>query len=450
MNFYNLLVFTFHVRISPVDNKKPVIKINDHLEVWEGEKTTVTTSNLMVTDADTIPDEVTCHVDASPMEGFLENIAPSKGMEQSQVGTPIMSFTVRDLLSQRINYVQNNHIHNEPKTDLFALSCSDGLRNSQRHMMMIIIHGRNDEMPELFLTNFQVEEGKSMTIDSVLLGVNDRDVPKDNLTIKLLAPPKHGVVVDRSKSSSQSITRFPFNKIKQNVITYNHDGTETTEDVLQFAVTDGVHEVRKDVIVNILPMDDETPRLVTNTGLSLTSIGETRMISSSALRAEDVDSPNENLTFVVRSIPQLGKLMLYEHTGRAYNLSRGSKFTQRDIDQGMVFYTDISVVAVTRQEIRFDVTDGRNSLVNQVFYIYMKPEDKVHPIVLSKGNVPKFPILLFHVIMSIFGSSNAKKNCFCGVHASPIFYEEQKYVLDSFLLFKTKETTFKYLILKYY
>ncbi len=375
-----------------MDDKEPVIKINDYLDVWEGEKATVTTSNLIVTDADTTPDDVTCRIDASPLQGFLENIAPSKGMEQSQVGIPIMSFTVRDLLSQRINYVQNNHIRNEPKTDLFALSCSDGLKNSQRHMMIINIHGRNDEFPELFLTNFQVQEGDSMTIDSVLLDVNDRDVPKDNLTIKVLKPPKHGIVVDLSKSPTQSVTSFPFTKIKENVITYNHDGTETTEDVLQFAVTDGVHEVRKELIVNILPMDDETPRLITNTGLDLTNIGETRMISSSALRAEDVDSPNENLTYVVRSIPSLGQLTRYERTGRAYNLSRGSKFTQNDIDHGMVFYTDSSVVAVARKEIRFDVTDGRNSLVNQVFYIYMKPEDKVHPIVLSKGIVPKFPI----------------------------------------------------------
>lgn len=376
------------MRISPVDDKAPVIKVNDRLEVWEGGKVTVTTDNLMVTDADTIPDDITCRIDASPLQGFLENIAPSKGMEQSQKGILIMSFTVRDLLSQRINYVQNNHIGVEPKMDLFALSCSDGLRDSQRHMMIINIRGRNDEIPELFLINFQVEEGESMTIDSVLLDVNDRDIPKDNLTIKLLKPPKHGVVVDRSKSPSQLITSFPFKKIKQDVITYNHDGTETTEDILQFAVTDGLHEVRKDVLVNILPVDDETPRLVTNTGLGLTNIGETRMISSSSLRGEDVDSSNENLTYVVRGIPSLGQLTRYERTGRSYNLSRGSTFTQRDINQGMIFYTDLSVVAVARKEIRFDITDGRNSLVNQVFYIYMKPEDKVYPIVLSKGIVP--------------------------------------------------------------
>jgi hypothetical protein len=384
---FNLLVFTFHVRISPVDDKEPVITIDDDLEVWEGEKTILTTSNLMVTDDDTIPDDVTCHIDASPMQGFLENIAPSKGMEQSQVGIPIMYFTVRDLMSRKINYVQNNHIRNEPKRDLFALSCSDGLRNSQRHMMIIIIHGRNDEIPELFLTNFQVEEGEKMTIDSVLLNVNDRDIPKDNLTIKLIKPPKHGIIA-YSEFLLQPITTFPFAKIKENVIIYSHDGTESTEDVLQFAAIDGVHEVRKDVIVNILPMNDEIPRLVTNTGLDLTKIGETRMISSSALRAEDVDSPNENLTYVVRSIPSLGQLVRYERTGRAYNLSRGSRFTQSDIDQGMVFYTDVSLVAVARHEIRFDVTDGKNSLANQVFYIYMKPEDKVHPVVLSKGIVP--------------------------------------------------------------
>ena len=390
MFVFIFLGFTFHVRISPVDDKEPVIKINDHLQVWEGEKVTVTTRNLKVTDADTIPDDITCRIDASPLLGFLENISPSKGMEQSQEGIPIMSFTVNDLLSQRINYVQKNHIGNEVKMDLFALSCSDGLKNSQRHMMIINIHGKNDEVPELFLANFQVEEGKSMEIDTILLEVTDRDVPKDNLTIKLLKPPKHGVIKDFSKSPPQVITSFSFNKVKQKVITYIHDNTETTEDILQFAVTDGLHEVRKDLIVNILPVDDETPRLITNTGLGLTSIGETRMISSSALRADDVDSPNENLTYSVQSLPSHGQLSLYEHTGHVYNLSRGSTFTQRDIDRGMVFYTDLSVVAVSRKEIRFDVSDGKNALVNQVFYIYMKPEDKVYPIVFNKGIVPNF------------------------------------------------------------
>ena len=403
------LGFTFHVRISPVDDKAPVIKVSDRLQVWEGGKVTVTTDHLMVTDADTVPDDVTCRIDVSPLYGFLENIAPSKGMEQSQAGILIMSFTARDLLSQRINYVQNNHIGIEPKMDLFALSCSDGLRDSHRHMMMIDIRGRNDEIPKLFLINFQVEEGQSMTIDSVLLDVDDADIPKDNLTIKLLKHPKHGVVVDRSKSPSQLITSFPFQKIKQDVITYNHDGTETTEDVLQFAVTDGLHEVRKDVLVNILPIDDETPRLVTNTGLGLTNIGETRMISSSALRAEDVDSPNDNLTYVVRSIPLMGQLTRYERTGRSYNLSRGSEFTQRDINRGMIFYTDLSVVAVARKEIRFHITDGKNSLVNQVFYIYMKPEDKVYPIVLSKGIAP-FVSYFFHLIHVYYFVRSTLKN----------------------------------------
>ena len=387
------------MRISPVDNKKPIINIKSPVKVWEGEKVTLTTSNLMVTDHDTIPDDVTCRIDASPLEGFLENIAPSIGMEQSQEGIPIISFTVSDLLFQRINYVQRNHLRNEPKNDFFALSCSDGLQDSLRHMMIINIIGRNDEVPQLFLTNFQVEEGKSMTIDSVLLNVNDRDVPKDNLTLKILNPPKHGIVVDisTSLSRSQSITMFPFKKIKQNVITYYHDGTETTEDILQFAVTDGIHEVRKDVIVNILPVDDETPRLVTNTGLDLTGIGETRMITSRALRADDVDSPNENLTYIMRSVPLMGQLARYEQTGRVYNMSHGSKFTQNDIDRGMVFYTDLSAEVSTRKEFRFDVTDGTNSLVNQVFYIYMKPEDKLYPIVQTKGTV-SFKILFFKKI----------------------------------------------------
>lgn len=376
--------FSFFVKISPVDNKKPVLNIKAPILVSEGGKTTVTTTNINVTDVDTRSEDVTCTIDAQPLFGFLENIAPSKGMEQSREGIVILSFTLEDLLLKRINYVQNDHIGNEPKRDLFALSCSDGLKTSLRHLIIINIQPENDEVPKLFRKNFSVKEGERMTITTPYLNVVDNDVPSNNLTIKVVKDPKHGVISDRSQSPSKHVTSFPFSKIREGLITYNHDGSETTQDVLGFAVSDGIHEVRKDVLVTILLVNDETPRLVTNMGLSLTGIGETRMLSSRALRADDIDSLNSNLTFILRTVPKRGQLIRYDNTGMPVNLTRGSSFSQGDIDHGMVYYTDHSV-AGGRKEFRFDVTDGKNSLINQVFYIHMRPSDRIHPIVLSKG-----------------------------------------------------------------
>lgn len=373
------------MKISPVDNKEPVLKLNESIVVSEGGKVTITTRNINISDADTRPKDVTCSIDSPPQYGFLENISPARGKEQSQEGKAIDSFTLKDLMSHKINYDQSNHTGREPTMDMFVLSCSDGLKNSMRHMVTINIQPENDEVPQLHLRNFAVKEGESVYIDLPFLNVIDED-EVDPLTLKLVRAPKHGVVVDRSQSPSKPVVEFSFEKIKQYSITYNHDGTETTRDVLEFAVSDGKHEVRKDAVITIIPVDDETPRLVTNTGMRLKGEGHTHMLSASMLKADDIDSPTENLTFVVKAVPRLGHLRRYDQTGFAVNMSRGTTFTQRDINKGLVYYFPVlSIPGVERDEIRFELTDGTNKLINQVFYFYMKHADNIHPVVQSKG-----------------------------------------------------------------
>lgn len=373
------------MKISPVDNKEPVLKLNESIVVSEGGKVAVTTRNINVTDADTRPEDVTCSIDSPPQFGFLENISPARGQEQSQAGKPIDSFTLKDLMSHKINYDQSDHTGHEPRMDMFALSCTDGLKSSTRHMVTISIQPENDEVPQLHLRNFPVKEGDSVYIDLPFLNVIDED-QVDPLTLKLVRAPKHGVVVDRSQSPFKPVVEFPFEKIKQYLITYNHDGTDTTRDVLEFAVSDGKHEVRKDAVITIIPVDDETPRLVTNTGMRLVEAGQPRMLSSSALKADDVDSPTENLTFVVKAVPRMGQLRRYDQTGFAVNLTRGMTFTQSDVNMGLVYYYPaLSIPVEERDKILFELTDGTNKLINQVFYIYMKRADNIHPVVRSKG-----------------------------------------------------------------
>lgn len=57
--------------------------------------------------------------------------------------------------------------------------------------------------------------------------------------------------------------------------------------------------VEKQIVVLILPVDDEPPRLSVNNGLEL-EIGETKIITNRLLKATDLDSLDSNLTFILR------------------------------------------------------------------------------------------------------------------------------------------------------
>ena len=50
----------------------------------------------------------------------------------------------------------------------------------------------NDEKPELFYTEFVVDEGGLLTIDLPRLSADDYDIPEDELTFTIITPPENG------------------------------------------------------------------------------------------------------------------------------------------------------------------------------------------------------------------------------------------------------------------
>ncbi|XP_073730361.1 FRAS1-related extracellular matrix protein 2a isoform X1 [Misgurnus anguillicaudatus] len=380
-----------HVTILPIDNQTPVVTVGPTLNVFEGDKKVISREQITVEDGDTPIDDILCTIVIQPASGYVENISPAPGSEKSRSGTALSAFTIRDVNEGHIYYVQSIHKGVEPVEDRFMFRCSDGVNFSEGQILPIVIIPTNDEKPEMFMREFVVMEGMNIIIDTPLLNGIDADVPADELTFIITKLPNHGFILNQQTTGPVPVTNFTLEQIKEgSTITYDHDDSETTEDKFDIRLTDGKHSVNGTVMIMIIPVDDETPRLAINDGLEI-EIGETKEINSKVLKATDLDSDDESLTFIIRYGP--GQGFLYRKTpgdvnkrsvGSIENITVGMNFTQREVNQGLILYTHNGQEGI-RDLVKFDVTDGINPLIDRYFYITVGSIDMVFPDVISKG-----------------------------------------------------------------
>uniref|UniRef100_A0A8B9H3L6 FRAS1 related extracellular matrix 2a n=1 Tax=Astyanax mexicanus TaxID=7994 RepID=A0A8B9H3L6_ASTMX len=372
------------VTILPVDSQAPVVTVGPVFSVLEGDKNTIRGHQITVEDKDTLTDDILCTIIVQPTSGYVENISPAPGSEKSRSGTAVSAFTVADVNDGHIHYVQSIHKGVEPVEDRFMFRCSDGVNFSERQFFPIVIIPTNDEKPEIFMREFVVMEGMNVIIDTPILNGADADIPAEELTFIVTEPPKHGFILNQMTTGSTPVTNFTLEQIKEaSSIIYEHDDSETTEDKFNVILTDGKHNVEGTIMVMILPVDDETPRLAINDGLEV-EIGETKEINSKILKATDLDSDDDLLTFIIRHGPGQGFLQRKTDGGSFENITIGMNFTQIELNQGRIIYTHNGQEGI-RDLVKFDVTDGINPLIDRYFYITVSSIDMVFPDVISKG-----------------------------------------------------------------
>ncbi|XP_018610966.2 FRAS1-related extracellular matrix protein 2a [Scleropages formosus] len=372
------------VTILPVDNQVPEVTVGPMFSVVEGEKNVIEGHQIIAKDADTPINDLLCTIIVQPTFGYVENISPAPGSEKSRSGTAISAFTIKDIRQGHIYYVQSIHQAVEPVEDRFAFRCTDGINFSDRHFFPIVIIPSNDEKPEMYMREFVVMEGMNVLIDTPILNGADADVPPNELTFIITKPPKHGFIINQLATGSVSVTNFTLDQISEaSSIIYEHDDSETSEDSFDIILTDGKFTVEKTVIVMIIPVDDETPRMAINDGLEA-EIGETKIINNKVLKATDLDSDDSTLTYIIRFGPGQGFLQKKTPFGLLENITVGMNFTQREVDQNLIVYTHNGQEGI-RDLVKFDVTDGTNPLIDRYFYITISSIDMVFPDVVSKG-----------------------------------------------------------------
>ncbi|XP_029458608.1 FRAS1-related extracellular matrix protein 2 [Rhinatrema bivittatum] len=373
-----------HVTILPVDSQPPEVTVGEQFTVVEGDKNVIAPSHLSAEDIDTPSDDILCTIVVQPTSGYLENISPAPGSEKSRAGTAISAFTLKDLRLKHIYYVQSIHKGVEPVEDRFTFRCSDGINFSQRHFFPIVIIATNDEKPELFMREFVVMEGMSLVIDTPILNAADGDIPVDDLIFIITRSPKHGHIMNQLTNGTVLVESFSLDQIRESSsIIYEHDDSETKEDSFDVKLTDGKYTVEKKILIMVIPVDDETPRMTINDGLEI-EIGETRLISSRILKATDLDSDDKTLTYIIRYGPNQGLLQKRKLTGGIENITLGMNFTQDEVDKDLIQYSHFGQEGI-RDLIKFDVTDGINPLIDRYFYVTVGSIDIVYPDVISKG-----------------------------------------------------------------
>ncbi|KAJ7411871.1 hypothetical protein BTVI_48371 [Pitangus sulphuratus] len=363
----------FHIRVLE-DRFPPSIITNKGLVLDENSAKIITTLQLSATDQDSEPTQLLYKVTRQPQLGHLEHVA-SPGMR-------INSFSQADLASRSIQYVHTSDM--EKHMDAFTFSVSDGM-NEVSQTFDITINPVDDSLPIVQSLGMTVQEGVRKTITEFELKATDADTEVESVTFTVVQPPRHGLI-ERSSNSGQrhqQATTFTMGDIYQNRISYSHDGSNSLRDRFTFTVSDGtnpfflVEDGGKKVVtaapqhfqVDILPVDDGTPKVVTNLGLQwleYTDGKATNLITKKELLVTDPDTDDKQLIYEITAGPRNGHVEHKLKPGTAV-----TTFTQEDVNQGLIWYVMHEEKAQeTADSFQFLVKDSKPNVVSgNVFHI---------------------------------------------------------------------------------
>ncbi|CAH6883331.1 Fras1 [Phodopus roborovskii] len=351
----------------------PVIITNKGLVLDENSGKKITPAQLSASDKDSNSAELVYRITAQPQLGLLEHVASP--------GVQISSFTQADLTSGSVQYVHSSETGKY--SDSFSFVLSDGMHEVTQ-TFHITIHPVDDSLPLVRNRGMRVQEGVRKTITEFELKAVDADTEAESITFTIVQPPRHGAIERTDRGQHFLLTSsFTMEDIYQNRVSYSHDGSNSLKDRFTFTVSDGtnpffmIEEGGKTVMtavpqqfhVNILPVDDGTPRIVTNLGLQWLEYMDgkaTNLITKKELLTMDPDTEDSQLVYEVTVGPMHGYVENKLQPGKA-----AATFTQEDVNLGLIRYVlhEEKIQKVT-DSFQFLVKDSKPNVVSDnIFHI---------------------------------------------------------------------------------
>uniref|UniRef100_A0A8C1JDA4 FRAS1-related extracellular matrix protein 1 n=1 Tax=Cyprinus carpio TaxID=7962 RepID=A0A8C1JDA4_CYPCA len=402
-----LPVYDLNITVYPVNNQPPSIAVGEVFMVDEGGSASITVTHLRVEDQDSAPEDLNLILVAPPQFGYIENVLPSPGFEKSNTGISIASFTYRDVLNGHINYVQSRHQRIEPTTDQLMLHVSDGKQQSSSVPFYIIIHPTNDEIPDFLARNITVREGDVKELYPDIISAVDLDVPREHLMFSIVQQPQHGSIM--SVPHGNGVTSIYLTLSSGMTLMYVHDDSESEQDGFIVQLSDGKHKLQKHVRVKVLPVNDEEPQLIRNTGIEMEA-GESRLISSAVLSAHDKDTPSSDIIYVFESVPSHGVIQMKVNW---VSVSAGMNCSQQVLDMNLLRYLHTGHPGAAAADFFvFHLLDGKNRSPAQHFHITVKKLEKgdiallLKPVRTSRG---ERVILTTDVLLAVDGTDKPEE-----------------------------------------
>ncbi|XP_038559838.1 chondroitin sulfate proteoglycan 4 [Micropterus salmoides] len=363
-DYFNLTVKAKGLRLAVRINVKvyleshqrpPIVQHHNTLLVEEGKPVKIDETKLELTHEDNLPSEIVFTVKVAPSHGLLRRFVEA---EERYIGTkqsPVKTFTQEDINSANIQYMQ---VEPGKVNDTFILDATNGITDVSDVRMSVDIIPR---LIPLQVSNFTLNEGASKALTQDVLKVTNRHFSGINFLYSLTEPPHHGHI-EHSGHPGVPITTFTRRQVEHEFIYYVHDSSETSAD--NFTVVANDTGLRKQsaaqtVYIQVTAVNDEPPVITANRVLRVW-VSSVTEIRPGDLRAQDLDTPPEELHFMVTP-PSNGHLAL--KTGP---MKPVLNFTQAHVDQGQLLFVHKGAMS---GGFNFQVNDGVNFTPRQIFSI---------------------------------------------------------------------------------
>ncbi|XP_042365625.1 chondroitin sulfate proteoglycan 4-like [Plectropomus leopardus] len=377
------------VKIYLESHQRPPTVISNHpVVVEEGQNVSISKEHLEVVHEDSKPSEIVFTVQSPPALGILQQIPPdnnplNKNEGQQHVYQGITeqtttSFTQEDLNQGLIIYHQQAAGRTK---DSVLLEATNGVTKVGPIRLEI------DIIPMLLplqVSDLTLDEGSSLPLTSDIIKVASHHFSGMNFLYQVIVPPRHGHL-EHSRIPGMPITAFTHTEVEREYISYIHDGSDTLSD--NFTIVANQTEIRKHSLpctahISVIPVDDETPVVITNKGLKVW-VGSATEITTDDLSVEDSDTPDpEGLEFIVTP-PSNGHLALKSAPSRHI-----LNFTQNHIQTGQLMFVHSGALS---GGFHFQVNDGVNFTPRQIFsttaHSLVLTLERNHPLEVYPGSV---------------------------------------------------------------
>ncbi|MEZ6107149.1 MAG: cadherin-like domain-containing protein [Pirellulaceae bacterium] len=200
-------------------------------------------------------------------------------------------------------------------TRTVSFTVHDGDANSNTLTRDIDVAAVNDEQQLVVNETLAISEGGSGLIDAAHLQTTDLDHSASSLVYTVTADALHGTLY-RSATPLSTGATFTQTDVDLGLISYLHDGGESTSDSIDLSVDDGVGaSTALTFLVSITPVND-APDITSNGGTANASINiPENSTAVTTVQALDVDLPPNTLTYSISGGADAARFQIDGSTG---------------------------------------------------------------------------------------------------------------------------------------